>query len=89
MSKGVKVFRYYDDYNINNYIVCYIYISEEDIYSNNFNEKLYNEYHLDYFKYYDKNPHIKFIVFTKNTDSLNWCRTFFKFFNTHYIKIKI
>lgn len=79
-----KVFKYYNDYNKNNYIACYIHVNEEDIFLNRFNEKLYNEYHLDYLKYYYKNPNIKFIVFTNNIYSYKWCKIFFKFFNTFY-----
>jgi len=79
-----NAFKHYKDYNENNYIVCYIYVDDEEIIKNEFNEKLYNEYHSDYLKYYEKNPNIKFIIFTNSKESVYWCKNFFKFFNSYY-----
>jgi len=66
----------YKDFNVNNYIICYIYVEFDN---KPFDEKLYNEYHEEYLKYYSKNPNIKLIVWTNNFD---WCKLNFKFFNT-------
>ena len=68
--------KYYNDFNVNNYIICYIYVEFDN---KQFDEKLYNE---EYLKYYSKNSDIKLIVLTNN---LNWCKLNFKFFNTMYI----
>ena len=73
------IMKYYKDFNVNNYIICYIYVEFDN---KPFDEKLYNEYHEEYLKYYSKNPNIKLIVWTNN---LNWCKLNFKFFNTSYI----
>lgn len=78
------IFKYFNDYNYNNYLVCYIYPKDDDVNNNKFNEKLYNEYHNDYLKYYQKNPDIKLIIITNNKESYLWCKTFFKFFNIFY-----
>ena len=75
-----RFMKYFNDFNVNNYILCYIYIEDE---YKTFDEKLYNEYHKNYFKYYSKNPDIKLIVFSNNHD---WCSLNFKFFNTCYIR---
>jgi hypothetical protein len=73
------IMKAYNDFNVNNYIICYIYV---DFDNKPFDEKLYNEYHEEYLKYYSKNSDIKLIVWTNN---LNWCKLNFKFFNTIYI----
>jgi len=78
------VFKTFDDYNINNYIACYIYVSNYIAICNNFDEELYNKYHNDYIKYYSVNPNIKLIVYTNSKMSSRWCINFFKFFNTFY-----
>ena len=71
--------KYYKDFNVNNYIICYIYVEFDN---KPFDEKLYNEYHEEYLKYYSKNSDTKIIVWTNN---FNWCKLNFKFFNTVYI----
>jgi hypothetical protein len=73
------IMKAYNDFNVNNYIICYIYVEFDN---KPFDEKLYNEYHKEYLKYYSKNSDIKLIVWTNN---LNWCKLNFKFFNTIYI----
>ena len=76
------IMKQYKDFNVNNYIICYIYVEFDN---KPFDEKLYNEYHEEYLKYYSKNPNIKLIVWTNNFD---WCKLNFKFFNTTYIYFK-
>lgn len=78
------VFKFYNDYNINNYIACYIYVSDNQIYNNKYDKNLYNKYHNDYIKYYSENPNIKLVVYTNSKKSSKWCTNFFKFFNTFY-----
>jgi hypothetical protein len=71
--------KYFNDYNLNNYILCYIYVENDN---KSFDEYLYNQYHQEYFKYYSKNPDIKMLIWTNNKD---WCKLNFKFFNTLFI----
>jgi len=78
-SRENGYYKYFRDYNINNYIMCYIYVDDE---YNKYNEILYNIYHEEYYKYYEKNPDIKILVWTNNAD---WCKINFKFFNTLYL----
>jgi hypothetical protein len=73
------IMKQYNDFNVNNYIICYIYVEFDN---KPFDEKLYNEYHEEYLKYYSKNSDTKIIVWTNN---FNWCKLNFKFFNTAYI----
>jgi hypothetical protein len=70
------IMKQYKDFNVNNYIICYIYVEFDN---KPFDEKLYNE---EYLKYYSKNSDTKIIVWTNN---FNWCKLNFKFFNTAYI----
>jgi len=70
---------YHNDYNFNNYIMCYIYVEFDN---KPFDEDLYNQYHQEYLKYYSKNPDIKMLIWTNNKD---WCKLNFKFFNTLFI----
>ena len=77
-------FNNFNDYNIDNYIACYIYVSNYNTICNKFDEELYNKYHKDYIKYYSANPNIKLVVYTNSKKSSKWCINFFKFFNTFY-----
>lgn len=81
-------FNYFKDYNIDNYLACYIYINEFQPYIEVFDENLYNKYHASYYKYYYKNPDIKLIVYTNSKTTYKWCRIYFKFFNVYYIYIE-
>ena len=60
--------KYFHDYDKNNYILCYIYIDNED---KPFDEILYNDYHKKYLKYFENNHNIKIIIWTNN---VNWCK---------------
>jgi hypothetical protein len=81
------IFNNFKDYNINNYLACYIYLNEFQAYIEVFDEKLYNKYHATYYKYYSKNNDTKLIVYTNNKLAYKWCRIYFKFFNVLYIYI--
>ena len=81
------VCNHFKDYNINNYLACYIYLNEFQPYIEVFDEKLYNKYHATYYRYYSKNNDIKLIVYTNNKLAYKWCRIYFKFFNVFYIYI--
>jgi hypothetical protein len=73
-------FTYYNDYNVDNYLVCFIYVAED----NKFDEDLYNRYHYEYLQHYTENPQIKIIVLTNN---IVWCKQNLKFFNIYYYYI--
>ena len=77
-------FKYFNDYNINNYLNCYIFVSNKNIETNIFDEDLYDRYHKEYLKFYSINPDIKIIVFT---NSVEWCKQNFKFFNIYYHEV--
>lgn len=77
-------FKYFNDYNINNYLNCYIFVSNKKIETNIFDEDLYDRYHKEYLKFYSINPDIKIIVFT---NSVEWCKQNFKFFNIYYHEV--
>jgi hypothetical protein len=80
-GKEIAHYKYFRDYDINNYIMCYIYVKDEN---DKYNETLYNIYHEEYYKYYEKNPDIKILVWSNNAD---WCKINFKFFNTLYYRL--
>ena len=78
-----SAYSYFNDYNINNYITCYLYIEKNKNFE--FDEILYNKYHSEYLKYYSRNPNIKILIFTNNIYGYKWCKNFMKFFNVYYI----
>ena len=73
-------YRYFNDYNINNYIICHIYTVNPE-----YDDILYNTYHKEYYKYYEKNPDTKIIIWTNDKEL---CKINFKFFNVFYIYYK-
>jgi hypothetical protein len=82
----LRAYKHFDDYDINNYIICYVYVNE---YKNfEFDENLYNEYHKEYLKYYSRNSNTKILVITNGKYGYKWCKSFMKFINVYYYYIK-
>ena len=80
-------FKYFNDYNVNNYLVCVIHIDEYKIKNLIYTDGdlvMYDNYQNEYLKYYFENPDVKLIVLT---NSVEWCKQNFIFFNTFYYSI--
>jgi len=71
--------KYYNDYDTKNYLITYINPLNRPF---KFDEKLYENYHKQYYEYYSKNPLIKLLIYTRGKNGAYWCKTFLKFFNT-------
>ena len=79
---NIRAYKFFNDYNINNYIICYVYVNENKNFE--FDETLYNEYHKEYLKYYSRNSNTKILIITNGKYGYKWCKNFMKFFNTYY-----
>ena len=80
-------FKYFNDYNVNNYLVCVMIVPEykiKDLIYNYADLITYENYQNEYLKYYCENPDIKLIILT---NSVEWCKQNFVFFNSFYYSI--
>ena len=76
--------KHYNDYDTKNYLITFINPLNRPF---KFDEKLYENYHKQYYEYYSKNPLIKLLIYTIGKKVVYWCKTFLKFFNTIYYVI--
>ncbi len=81
-----KVMKYFNDNNIDNYVMCYIDIIYKRAFE--FDEDLYNNIHKQYLEYLIKNPDTKLIIYTNGKYGYNWCTRYLKFINTRILYVK-